>query len=212
MISRDFNFLDEDKFMKILKKISDDIVPLSSKQHFLLFLIIAFIFQFIFFALPSLADEINASAAKAAGLEGIIKIDSVSKDQSVDQEAAKYIKNPEEKKTEKNEALKVVKSSTHRITAYNSEVGQTDDSPCITANGFNVCKHGEEDTIAANFLAFGTKVRIPELFGDRIFVVRDRMSTKHNNKVDVWMKNRTSAIKFGVRTAKIEILADANTK
>jgi 3D (Asp-Asp-Asp) domain-containing protein len=92
------------------------------------------------------------------------------------------------------------------MTAYNSEVGQTDDSPCITANGFNVCKHGIEDTIAANFLKMGTKVRIPELFGDRIFVVRDRMNARHANRVDVWFKDRSAAIKFGIRVAKIEVL------
>jgi 3D (Asp-Asp-Asp) domain-containing protein len=92
------------------------------------------------------------------------------------------------------------------MTAYNSEVRQTDDSPCITANGFNVCKHGQEDTIAANFLKFGTKVKIPDLYGDRIFVVRDRMNKKHPNRVDIWMKDRASALKFGVKTAKIQVI------
>jgi len=53
------------------------------------------------------------------------------------------------------------------ITAYSSTVDQCDDTPCITANGFNLCAHNQEDVIAANFLPFGTKVRIPELFGDR---------------------------------------------
>ena len=102
--------------------------------------------------------------------------------------------------------LKVIRSSSHVITAYNSEVGQTDDSPCITANGFNVCKHGEEDTIAANFLKFGTKVQIPELFGDRIFIVRDRMNRKHPNRVDIWMLERQDALKFGVKVATIKVV------
>ncbi|NCN99868.1 hypothetical protein GW920_01990 [Candidatus Falkowbacteria bacterium] len=102
--------------------------------------------------------------------------------------------------------LKVVRSSSHVITAYNSEVGQTDDSPCITANGFNVCKHGEEDTIAANFLKFGTKVQIPELFGDRIFIVRDRMNRKYPNRIDVWMLERQDALKFGFKVATIKVV------
>jgi 3D (Asp-Asp-Asp) domain-containing protein len=100
-----------------------------------------------------------------------------------------------------------IKGVTYRtITAYNSEVGQCDSTPCITANGFNVCEYGIEDTIAANWLKFGTKVRIPELFGDRIFVVRDRMNKKHADHVDVWMKEKIDAKKFGVKLAKIEIL------
>jgi len=94
----------------------------------------------------------------------------------------------------------------HPMTAYTSEVAQTDSSPCITANGFNVCKHGVEDTIAANFLKFGTKVKIPELFGDRVFVVRDRMNKRYPDRVDVWMKNKPDAMKFGVRYAKIEVI------
>jgi 3D (Asp-Asp-Asp) domain-containing protein len=92
------------------------------------------------------------------------------------------------------------------MTAYNSEVGQTDDSPCITANGFNVCDYGIEDTIAANFLPFGSKVKIPDLFGDRIFVVRDRMNKRFSNRVDIWMIEKPDALKFGVKSARIEVL------
>jgi 3D (Asp-Asp-Asp) domain-containing protein len=94
------------------------------------------------------------------------------------------------------------------ITAYNSESAQTDASPCITANGFNVCEHGVEDTIAANFLKFGTKVRIPELFGDKIFIVRDRMNTRYPERVDVWMVDRTDSVVFGVKQAKIEAVLE----
>lgn len=102
--------------------------------------------------------------------------------------------------------IRVISSSIHTMTAYNSEVGQTDDSPCITANGFNVCTHGIEDTVAANFLPFGTKVRIPDLFGDRIFVVRDRMNKRYSDRVDVWMLERSDAIQFGVRRTRIEVV------
>ncbi len=97
-------------------------------------------------------------------------------------------------------------SGHYTLTAYNSEAGQTDNSPCVTANGFNVCEHGVEDTVAANFLPFGSKVRIPDLFGDRVFVVRDRMNPRHKNRLDVWMINYNDAKQFGVKTAKIEVL------
>lgn len=106
----------------------------------------------------------------------------------------------------KNENIKITSNKKHVITAYNSEVSQCDDSPCITANGFNVCKHGVENTIAANWLEFGTKVRIPELFGDRVFIVRDRMNKRFSDNADIWFKNRADALKFGVKIAVIEVL------
>ncbi|MFA6994807.1 MAG: hypothetical protein WC249_00110 [Patescibacteria group bacterium] len=102
--------------------------------------------------------------------------------------------------------IKVIKVSSHTITAYNSEVSQTDSDPCTTANGFNLCKNNKEDSIAANFLKFGTKVRIPELFGNRVFIVRDRMNARHATRVDVWMKDHDDAMKFGIKFAKIEVL------
>jgi 3D (Asp-Asp-Asp) domain-containing protein len=105
-----------------------------------------------------------------------------------------------------NENSKVTGVTYRKITAYNSEVGQCDSTPCITANGFNVCEYGIEDTIAANWLKFGTKVRIPELFGDRVFIVRDRMNKKYSDHVDVWMREKVDAKKFGVKLAKIEVL------
>ncbi len=93
------------------------------------------------------------------------------------------------------------------ITAYNSEKSQCDDSPCITANGFNVCKYGIEDTVATNFLPFGTKIRIPELFGDRVFVVRDRMNSRYSAyRLDIWMKDKKDALRFGAKIAYVEIL------
>lgn len=106
----------------------------------------------------------------------------------------------------KDREYDVLYTSYHPMTAYNSEVAQCDASPCITANGFNVCKHGIEDTIAANFLRFGTRVRIPDLFGERVFVVRDRMNARYPNKIDIWMKEKTDALHFGVKVAKIEVV------
>ena len=106
----------------------------------------------------------------------------------------------------KNDDIKIISNKKHVITAYNSEVSQCDSAPCITANGFNVCQHGVENTIAANWLEFGTKVRIPELFGDRVFIVRDLMNRRFSDNADIWFKNRTDALKFGVKIAIIEVL------
>lgn len=95
-------------------------------------------------------------------------------------------------------------------SAYNSLPGQTDASPCITANGFNVCEHGIEDTIAMNNIPMGTKIKIPALYGDRVFVVRDRMNARYGSEnMDIWMKDLTAAKKFGRRYIQIEIYQDS---
>lgn len=191
---------------KRLQKFGEEIVPLSSRQSFLLFLLIACVFQFVLFFTPALAAE-----TVAAQDGNLITLDSVNKSPEMDQEAQKIANSTNitpvvASTTPEKAPAKVKSTSVHVITAYNSDVAQTDDSPCVTANGFNVCKHGVEDTIAANFLKMGTKVKIPDLYGDRVFVVRDRMNARHANRVDIWMKDRASAIKFGVKTAKIQVL------
>ena len=88
------------------------------------------------------------------------------------------------------------------ITAYSSTVDQTDSDPFITASGSWV----EDGIVAANFLPFNTKIRIPEYFGDRVFVVKDRMNRRFYNRVDVWFPSRGQAINFGITYTEIEIL------
>ena len=99
------------------------------------------------------------------------------------------------------------KSLNMAISAYTSDVAQTDGDPCTTASGLNICERDAEDIVATNYryLAFGTPVRIPELFGDRIFYIHDRMNKRYTATVDVWMKNITDARKFGRQTAMVEI-------
>ncbi len=88
------------------------------------------------------------------------------------------------------------------ITAYSSTPDQTDSTPFITASGTNV----HDGIIACNFLRFGTKVRFPELYGDKIFVVEDRMALHNSHKIDIWFPTRWQAKQFGVKTAKVEVL------
>jgi len=89
------------------------------------------------------------------------------------------------------------------ITGYSSTFWETDDDPYITAAGTWV----REGVIASNWFPFGTKVRIPELFGDKIFVVEDRMHwTKGNYHVDIWFPSYWEALNFGAKRTYIEIL------
>lgn len=93
------------------------------------------------------------------------------------------------------------------VTAYSSTKDQTDSSPCTTANGYNVCKHNIENVIAANFLPFGTHVTFPEVFGEKEFIVQDRMHPRHHNRADIWMKSRAAAKKFGIKRMKMVVIA-----
>jgi 3D (Asp-Asp-Asp) domain-containing protein len=88
------------------------------------------------------------------------------------------------------------------ITGYSSTEDQTDDTPFITASGAGV----KQGIAAANWLPFGTKMMIPEIFGNQIFVVEDRMHPKNDDKIDIWFQTREQALRFGVKKAEIEIL------
>ncbi len=86
-------------------------------------------------------------------------------------------------------------------TAYNSDPAQTDDTPFITASGTTT----RPGVLAANFLPFGTLVKIPEYFGDQIFIVEDRMNPRYDTRIDIWMEEGPEARQFGLRTVAIEV-------
>lgn len=88
------------------------------------------------------------------------------------------------------------------ITAYSSTFDQTDSTPFITASGTYV----RDGVVACNFLKFGTRVRFPQLYGEKIFVVEDRMAPRNSHKMDVWFVTRWQAKQFGVKKAKVEVL------
>ncbi len=116
------------------------------------------------------------------------------------------IKEQKEEKIPIEEENKIKSSFYTIVTAYNSEAAQCDSSPCITANGYNLCKYNKEDSVAVNNLSFGTKIRIPAVFGDKIFIVRDRMHSKYYNRVDIWMIDKNEAINFGYKRARVEVI------
>ncbi len=88
------------------------------------------------------------------------------------------------------------------VTAYSSTPDQTDATPFITASG----SHVRDGVVACNFLRFGTRIRFPQLYGDKIFIVEDRMAVRNSHKVDIWFSSRQQAKEFGLKIAKVEIL------
>jgi len=100
-------------------------------------------------------------------------------------------------------SIEVVKKIKMVITAYSSTPDQTDSTPFITASG----KHVADGIIANNMLPFGSKVRIPELYGNKIFVVEDRMHPRKGKyHVDIWFPEYSQAKNFGAKITYIEVL------
>ena len=88
-------------------------------------------------------------------------------------------------------------------TAYSSEPRQTDGTPFTTAWITPV----RDGVVAANFLPLGTLVRFPDDFGDKIFVIEDRMNARYKYRVDIWMHKTSDARKFGVQYLRLEVLS-----
>ena len=102
-----------------------------------------------------------------------------------------------------NEASGVVKTIKVLVTAYASVAEETDDTPFITASGKTVA----DGIVANNMLPFGTKIKIPSLYGNKIFTIEDRMNKRMGKyHVDIWMPNVPMAVNFGAKTAEIQVL------
>ena len=106
--------------------------------------------------------------------------------------------------------ITVLRTYTVQASGYSSTPDQTDDTPFITASG----KHVRDGIIAANVYAngqrlpFGTLVRIPDIYGDKIFVIEDRMNIRYQNNIDIWFPERQLAKEFGRRKVIIEIVTE----
>ncbi|MBP1748959.1 MAG: hypothetical protein H6Q52_1498 [Deltaproteobacteria bacterium] len=96
------------------------------------------------------------------------------------------------------------------VSAYNSIPDQTDSTPCISADGTDICKrHNKgECIVASNVYPLNTRLRI-ETIGD--CTVADRMSSRFGHRVDLFMdKDIRGARNFGVQRLTIAELEDAD--
>jgi len=97
------------------------------------------------------------------------------------------------------------------LTAYSSTPDQTDEDPFIAASG----KRVYDGMVAANWLPLGTKIKIPSLYGEKVFTVDDRMNARYGyGRMDIWMDApRTEVNRFGVKRAVVEVyFAEASAK
>ena len=99
---------------------------------------------------------------------------------------------------------KIKDTKTMWITAYSSTEEETDETPFITASGKKV----KDGIIATNELPFGTKIMIPAIFGNKIFIVEDRMHRRKAGYVDIWMPSKEEALKFGIHNSDLVVLEE----
>ena len=130
-------------------------------------------------------------------IQGISVKNDVSPIQS---DAVKSVSSPA---TSKAKAKTGVKTYIVSASAYSSSVDETDDTPFITAKGTYV----RDGIVATNFLPFGTAIKIPDIYGDKIFVVEDRMNRRYVTNVDIWFPSKELAKQFGRKTVTIEIVS-----
>jgi 3D (Asp-Asp-Asp) domain-containing protein len=89
------------------------------------------------------------------------------------------------------------------VTGYSSSYDETDDDPWTTAYNTPV----RNGVAASNILSFGTKIKIPEIFGDKVFVVEDKMNPRYGENLDIWFPTKWEALNFGIHyDVLVEIL------
>ena len=102
-----------------------------------------------------------------------------------------------------------VKSETIRVvTAYNvGDSRQTDNTPCISANGENICRAlaNGEMRCAANFVPLGSRLYVDKM---GVCLVTDRMNKRYRNRVDIAMRKDEyrKALRFGRQKLHVKIL------
>ncbi len=99
--------------------------------------------------------------------------------------------------------IKVIDSVS--VSAYTASIEECGKDDGIGAYNIEVWP----GTIACNFLPKGALVRIPEIFGDKIFIALDKMAVKNFNNVDVFVNEKTIAThQIGRKSCSIEIVGE----
>ena len=95
-------------------------------------------------------------------------------------------------------------------TAYSSTKWQTDDTPCITSTGYDVCNK-TKNIIAVSrdlvrSLGYHRQVRLPSLYGSEIFYIEDTMNARFTNRIDVHHDSIEDAREFGIKKIELEVI------
>lgn len=145
------------------------------------------------------AFPITTVFSMAAGAYlGILICSSIFPSEEVNYLASQFIVKPvTATSTDSLEIIDVSSGVLREVTAYNSLPEQTDDTPCLAADGSDICLRFllGECLIAGNFAKFESKHYIDGI-GECTLV--DRMSSKYPDRVDLYMGYDLEAAKnFG---------------
>jgi len=110
-----------------------------------------------------------------------------------------------------------------KATAYTSSARETDSTPYVTATGartrFGIIAVSRD--LLPNDLPYGSKVKIEDLgnwsdgagkgkfdpmLKDVVFVVEDTMNKRKRQQIDIWMPDRSLALRWGVRRVRVTVL------
>src|SRR3989344_3769750 len=111
----------------------------------------------------------------------------------------------------KETKIEVKKTIWVTATAYSSTRWQTDNTPCITATGYNVCNK-TENIIAVSrdlvrSLGYHRQVMLPSLYGSEIFLIEDTMNARFVNRIDVHHGSTKDARDFGLkRNVELQVI------
>ena len=113
-----------------------------------------------------------------------------------------------------NQHYEVISETIRVVTAYNvGDPSQTDDTPCISANGENICRALAEGEMrcAANFVPLGSRLHVDKV---GVCLVTDRMNRRYRNRVDIAMRKdeHRKARRFGRQKLHVKILDKNLTK
>ena len=116
--------------------------------------------------------------------------------------------------SDKSQHYKVKSETIRVVTAYNvGDPRQTDDTPCISANGENICRALAEGEMrcAANFVPLGSRLHVDKV---GVCLVTDRMNRRYRNRVDIAMQKDEyrKARRFGRQKLQVKILDHNLTK
>jgi len=177
-----------------LKQVKNKVKSALKKRHILILALIAGIFLG-FLPLFNWVKKAQADADSATRAEILAELNSslvIAQENSLLPVVTPVSPEPD-----------VVRKLNVVVTAYSSTPSETDDTPFITASGQAV----RNGIVANNLLPFGTRIRIPKLYGDQIFIVEDRMKVDRGNYIiDIWFPSHQAAENFGARWTDIEIL------
>lgn len=94
---------------------------------------------------------------------------------------------------------------TFSVSAYTSSIQETDDTPCLSASGVDVCKQGSW-AACPSFLSFNTVISVDGVD----YKCVDRMARRYRDLrfIDLHFTDRAKALQWGRQTKRVKVYAN----